>query len=114
MVEEDQQQDEHQQVEEDTELNLRVEVEREETCRECGREKAYECFTARHARNVDAFVAELHVLAQVPIMQDNDNDGADNRCEGAGAPEQKEKGVHDACSSFTVLVVFVPVVALRM
>jgi hypothetical protein len=47
-------------------------------------------------------------------MQDNDNDGADNRCEGAGAPEQKEKGVHDVCSSFAVLVVFVPVVALRM
>ena len=57
VVEEDQQQDEHQEVEEDAELCLRVEVEREETCRECGREEAYECFTAGHARNVDAFVA---------------------------------------------------------
>ena len=52
------------------------------------------------ARNVDAFVAELHVLAQVPTMQNNDCDGADNRCEGAGAPEQKEKGVHDAVLLF--------------
>ena len=55
VVEEDQQQDEYQNVEEDTELCLRVEVEREETCREYGYEKAYEGFTARYTCNVDAF-----------------------------------------------------------
>ena len=78
VVGEEEQQDERQQVEEDTELCLRVEVEREETCREYGCEKSYECFTAGHARNVDALVAELLVLTSVPIMQNNDGDGADD------------------------------------
>ena len=78
VVGEEEQQDERQQVEEDTELCLRVEVESEETCREYGREKAYECLTAGHARNVDALVAELLVLTSVPIMQNNDSDGADD------------------------------------
>ena len=49
VVGEEEYRDERQQVEEDTELYLRVEVEREETCREYGRKKAYECFTAGRA-----------------------------------------------------------------
>ena len=79
-----------------------------------GREKAYECFTAGRARNVDAFVAELHVLAQVPTMQNNDVMAPiiDARVQ---VPQSRRKKV---CmmpfSSFTVLVVFVPIAALWM